>query len=590
MEQKLTITAEAATEVDRRGGAGRMPLPGAALVRALGPGRILALGAVALALLGFFAYVIMRATESPYTLLFSGLELTDAQQLVGRLDALKVPYRLSPNGDAIMVPADEALRLRMSLAEEGLPVGRTVGYELFDRANPFTTSDFLGNVTLQRAIEGELARTIATLHGVRAARVHIVEPKRSLFGREEVRATASIVVSLRRPGALEKQEVAGIRHLVAAAVPGLDPGAVTILDDAGNLLAEPSGPNGSVISLDETEEHRVAFENRLRSKIIQLLERTVGAGKVDAAVSADLDFDEVATMAEQFDPDGQVVRSTQSTEEARDSKENAASEAVTVANNLPTERQAAEPGPKSSDRSNRKEETVNYEISRTVRNQTKRGTTVRRLSIAVQVDGTYREQPDGTKAYEPRSAEELAQIAALVRSAAGIDDGRGDRLEIASRPFAPVELPETPEPSWQDHLPIAADRLIELAAFGVLTVLVLLFGVRPLLARLLPRAENGQADAAAPSWAGADGKPLLSGDGRAAPGEAITTQDAARLGGKGPSATSPAIAHGSAVASRIGEEGTGDAAEGSPTGRVLAAVDADPERAVRVIRAWLHAS
>jgi flagellar M-ring protein FliF len=258
---------------------------------------------VACCLLGFFAYVVARATESSYTLLFSGLELANAQELVGRLEAMAVPFRLSPAGDAIMVPSDDALRLRTALAEEGLPHGGKVGYELFDQANPLTTSDFLANVNLRRAIEGELGRTVGSLRGVRAARVHIVEPKRSLFGREEVKPSASIVVSLRGSAALDKRQIAGIRHLIAAAVPGLEPKGVTVLDDAGNLLAEPSGSRDELVgSADEAEEHRVALENRLRAKIVQLLERTVGPGKADAAVSADLDFDEVATTAELFDP------------------------------------------------------------------------------------------------------------------------------------------------------------------------------------------------------------------------------------------------------------------------------------------------
>jgi flagellar M-ring protein FliF len=582
MEQKPAMAGSTGSEVDRHE-AGRA-LPGLELVKALGPGRILALGTVALGLLGFFGYVITKATEAPYTLLFSGLELGEAQELVGRLDALDVPYRLSPGGDAIMVPADEALRLRMSLAEEGLPLGRTVGYELFDRASPFTTSDFLGDVTLQRAIEGELARTIATLDGVRAARVHVVGPKRSLFGREEVRATASIVVSLRRPGALGKQEVAGIRHLVAAAVPGLDPGAVAVLDDAGNLLAEPAGADGGSFLADTTEERRVAFENRVRGKIVQLLERTVGAGKVDAAVSADLDFDEVATTIEQFDPDGQIVRSTQTTEEGRDAKESA-SEAVTVANNLPSERSATEAAPKNSERSSRKEETVNYEISRTVRNQTRRGAAIRRLSIAVQVDGTWREQPDGTRAYEPRSAEELAQLTALVRSAAGIDESRGDELEIVSRPFALVELPEAARPSWQDRLPVALDRLIELAVLGVLTLLVLLFGIRPLLKRLLPVAAATDASAPLPA-AAARHLPVPSAG--TSPLEPVPARDVPRLEHHGAD-TDPAVPGETAV-ERIARLGHDGGQERTLPGGLAAAVDADPEGAARVIRAWLRES
>lgn len=572
MEQNGTVAAGAGGGVGR-GGRPQPLAAAAALLRTLGPGRIVALGAVAVLLLGFFAYVIVRASESSYTLLFSGLDLRDAQQLTQRLEAMGVAYRLSPGGDAILVPSDQALRLRMSLAEEGMPVGATVGYELFDRANPFTTSDFLGNVNLRRAIEGELARTIGTLRQVRAARVHIVEPKRSLFGREEVRPSASIVLALRRPASLDRRQVAAIRHLVAAAVPGLDPKAVTIVDDSGDLLAEASGTEGEGLSLDETEELRVAFENRLRAKLVQLLERTLGPGRVDAAVSADLDFDEVATTAELFDPNTQVVRSTQTAEEASDAKETAASEAVSVANNLPTERQAAEPGPGSSERTTRTEETVNYEISRTVRNQTKRGSTVRKLSIAVQVDGVYREGPDGERRFEPRSAEELAQIEELVRSAAGVDQARGDVVEVVSRPFVEPAAGAADDEGWALLDAAGRQRLIELGVLGALTLAVLLFGVRPLLRRLLA----GPAPEALP----ADQPRLLAGGQPEA--ASLAVEGAASVpglpgpGANGETAAGPALLPGS------------EAGADALLGEVERAIEARPEDAVRVLRAWLRA-
>jgi flagellar M-ring protein FliF len=586
MEQRTAIVAAAGAELPS-GGGGVAAAPFLQLARTLGPGRILALGAVACCLLGFFAYVVTRATEPPYTLLFADLELADAQELVGRLEAMAIPFRLSPAGDAIMVPSGEALRLRMALAEEGLPHGGKIGYELLDQANPFTTSDFLANVNLRRAVEGELARTIGTLRGVRAARVHIVEPKRSLFGREEIEPSASIVLSLRGSAALDKRQVAGIRHLVAAAVPGLAPRGVTIVDDAGNLLAEPSDPGAELLSADDAEEHRAALENRLRAKIIQLLERTVGPGKVDAAVSADLDFDELATTAELFDPDGQVVRSTQTAEEASDLKESQAADAVSVANNLPTERAPPDAAAAAnSERSNRTEETVNYEISRTVRNQTKRGASLRKLSVAVQVDGVYREQADGSRVHEPRSDEELAQLAALVRSAAGIDESRGDVVEIVSRPFVLPEAPPAPDEAWPEVIPERYGRLVELAVLSLLTLVVLFLGVRPALRRLLPAARNGgSAPEATAVVRGVDGKPLL------VHGATGTTIGIDRAG-------NPVV-----VREPIAAEGRADPADGadmvslrsvrgqvqaSLLGDVAEAIEASPEDAVRVVRTWLH--
>ena len=510
MEQRTAIVEGKAGPAQHAPGVAASPW--VQLARALGAGRILALGIVACGLLGFFAYVVNRAAEDSYTLLFSGLELADAQELVGRLEAMEVPFRLSPGGDAIMVPSGDALRLRMALAEEGMPVGGTVGYELLDDASPFTTSDFLANVNLRRAVEGELARTIGTLRSVRAARVHIVAPERTLFGRAEVAPTASIVLTLRGAEALDKRQIAGIRQLVAAAVPGLKPDAVTLVDGAGNLLAVPAAPGADPLASGDAEAYRVALEDRLRGKIVQLLERSVGLGKVDAAVSADLDFDEIATTAETYDPQSQVVRSTQTTEEATDQQETQPADQVGAAGNLPTERAAAPAGaPGSSEKSNKTEETVNYEISRTVRNQTKRGASLRRLSIAVQVDGTYQAQPDGSSTYEPRGAEELEQLAALVRSAAGVDESRGDVVEVVSRPFATATAPLEPEAEagWQSMLAGDYGRLLDLGVLSLLTLLVLFFGVRPALRRVLAAVQPATAPSTTAVVLGADGKPLL---------------------------------------------------------------------------------
>jgi flagellar M-ring protein FliF len=387
------------------------------LLRVLGPSRILALGLVALTLLGFFTFVIFKAVEQPLELLFSNLEPADAQEIATRLATAGVAYRMAPDGRAVLVPADQVLQWRMSLAQEGLPTGGTVGDELFDRTSGLTTTDFLADVSVRRALEGELARTIASLRPVRAARVHIVEPKRALFRRDAEPASASILLSL-SGGTLDKGQIAGIRHLVAGAVPGLAPDSVSVLDDRGNLLARPeNGEAGS--SLEELDDHRAAFEQRIREKLIQLLERSLGPGKAEVEVAADFDFDTIETTSETYDPEGQVPRSTQNVEETTSRTERQADGSVTVANNLPTERVNGEGSGRSQERLQRTEETSNFEISRTVKNQRKQAPSLRHLSIAVQVDGIYRSNSDGTSAFEPRSSDELTQLETLVRSAAG---------------------------------------------------------------------------------------------------------------------------------------------------------------------------
>ncbi len=481
MAQEVQATAEALPEEARSSGPSWVePL------RSLGPGRILAVGTVLLALLASAFFILRELLAPPYTLLFGGLESGDVAAIVDRLEAMEVPYRLNARGDGILVPEDEVPRLRMRLAEEGMPAGDIVGYELFDRTNGFTTTDFVANVNLKRALEGELARTIASIAAVRRARVHIVQPPRRLFQRERTPTTASVFLALGGGATLSRRQIAGIRHLVAAAVPGLEPDRVTVVDDRGRLLAR--GEEGEEqLDLAAAEDYRRSYEEHLRSKILELLERSLGPGRADAQVTAEMDFDELSTVQETFDPESQVARSTRTVEETSQSNQNDTTGAVTVANNLPAAKQAAG-GTESREQTARTEETVNYEISRTVRNQRARGGRLRRLFVAVQVDGNWVEDANGTRRFEPLPEEELKQLEALVRSAAGIDEDRGDRIEIVSRPFASAEVAPPPEPGLLTRLLEEHGRLIETALWSLLGIALLLFGFRPLLARLVPAA------------------------------------------------------------------------------------------------------
>jgi len=533
-------------------------------LRALGPGRILALGAVGLALVAFFAFVVTRTLEPSYTLLFGGLAPEDARRIVERLEAAAVPYRLNAAGDAVLVPADRALRLRMDLAEQGLPSGGSVGYEVFDKTGPLGTSDFLANVNLRRALEGELARTIAAIRPVRAARVHLVLPRRELFERERLPASASVVLSLAAPGGLERRQVQAIRNLVAAAVPGLEVARVTIVDDQGNLLARGGDGQQAGLAATELDERRVALEQRLRGKILQLLERTIGPGRVEAEVTADLDLDEVTTTAEQYDPNGQVARSTQTVEE-NGFRRDGEGGSLTVANNLPTERAGSESAGTGSERTSRSEETVNYEISRTVKSQIRKPGQLRRLSIAVQVDGIWTTTPDGRRDYRPRPAEELKQIAALVRSAAGVDEERGDVVEVVSRPFVLPEPEPVAEPSLFELGREELLRLVELGGLALLAAALLIFGVRPLVRSLRPPGPTGEPALAAP------------GDAVALP--ASTTD---RL--PAPSAEATAAAGGELTPVSGREEPARDALL-----RQVATIVAErPDDAIRVVRGWLR--
>jgi flagellar M-ring protein FliF len=556
----------------------------AALLGALGAERIVAITVAILALVGLLGFLGMRALESPYTLLYAGLALEDTRTIVTRLQAMDVPHRLSPAGDAVLVPADRVLDLRMALATDGLPGGGVVGYEIFDAVDAFGTTEFLSNINLKRAMEGELARTIASLRQVRSARVHLVQPPRELFRREQAPASASVFLSV-GPAGLGRSEIAAIQHLVASAVPGLEPGRIAIADDAGRLLSRGGDALDTAIGLDDTDGYRQAFESRLQAKILQLLERSLGVGRVEAQVTAELDFDSVSTTEEIFDPERQVVRSTQLVDESTELDESTPNDAVSVANNLPGgDAQGA--AATNREQRNRNEETINYEISRTVRNQTRHGGRLQRLSVAVQVDGTYRDGADGVPVFEPLPAADLAELETLVRGAVGIDDERGDTLSIISRRLArPEPLPVVDDGTLLGFAHADLMRFAELGGLAGIALLVLLLGVRPLLRRLQP-ARTGPGNAGGVRLlTGPDGRQLLI---QATPGTAVTIDERGN-----PVVTrngQPGDAAGEQTGDRVSlRQIEGDVRESLLTD-MAELIEDRPEDAIRVIRSWLHSS
>lgn len=454
--------------------------------------RILAMGAVALATLGFFAFLIFKVTAPDYTILFGDLEPAAAGQIVDRLEGMSVAHKLSDDGRTILVPESMVAKLRMDLAQNGLPAAGPAGYELLDSSNAFTSTDLLTNLNLRRALEGELARTITALNGVASARVHLVQPKRELFERDQQHSSASVFVKLKGSAGLEPRQVQGIRQLVASAVPGLTPERITIVDDQGNLLARAREDGNDEVDQDELESQRIGYEGRLRQKVLNLLEPSIGMNRVEVEIHADMDFDNETTTSESFDPDRAVPRSTQTTEDKSERTESQPDSPTTVSNNLPTAQAATPaPGPGSSEKTARTEETTNYEISKTVTNHVRRGAQIKRLTIAVQVAEAQVQAADGQIISQPRDASELAQLAALVKTATGFDEQRGDVVEIVSRKFSPVpSLADEAAPTLLSRIDFG--KIANYGMLGGLALLLIFFGLRPLtreLARAAGRTE-----------------------------------------------------------------------------------------------------
>jgi len=545
-------------------------------LRAFGPRRLAAMGATALAVLGLLAWFGMRAGQPSMALLYSELDARDAGAVVATLDRQKVPYRLGAGGTTILVPEEMVPRLRLSLAREGLPAGGNVGWEIFDRGESLTTTPFQQDVNRLRAMEGELSRTIRGLAGVRAARVHLVLPRREAFSRQQAEAQASVVLTMQGVQRLDREGVQAVLHLVATAVPGLQARNVSIVDSRGELLARGGQALTGPAAAATQEELRRAEGMRIARSLEEMLERSLGAGRVRAEATVEMDFDRVQTTEERFDPENQVPRSVQNSQEQSRGAEGGN---VSVANQLPGAEGGGGGGGSSESKS---EETTNFEIGKTVRNTLREHPVLRRLSVAVLVDGIWEGAPP---AFRERSAEELARIATLVRSAVGFDERRGDRVEVVSMRFAAPEGGDSPADAGVLGLgigPATAARLVESAIYALVALLAILLVVRPMTRRLTATLVPQPAPA------------VIGPDGALLPGGAPGTAGAA-LGA--PAAVGALAGPAGAIAGPDGEV-PGDESmvsmnrvqgqlRASSIARVNALVESNPDEGLAVIRGWL---
>jgi flagellar M-ring protein FliF len=493
------------------------------LLSRLGIARVAAMGVVALLMIGFFAFLMFRVSSPQMAPLYTGLSFEDSAAIVTELQQQGAVFEIRGEGDTILVARDQITTLRMQLAESGLPQRGQVGYEIFDQQSALGTTSFVQNINNVRALEGELARTISSLARIKSARVHLVLPERELFRRERQDPSASIVLSVR--GELSAGEIRAIQHLVASAIEGLTPARVSIIDDAGQLLASGTGNDENSVIAAEAEERTLGVENRLRTRLEDLLANVVGAGKARVQVAVVLDLERSTRTADTFDPDGQVVRSTQTREVANSSTDGSQTQGVTVGDELPGAETAADAAGSSREQGSTTEETTNFEISKTTETTINEAGGLKRLSVAVVVDGTYIDDGNGASTYQARTPEELEQIRALVQSAAGFDANRGDQVEVVNMQFAerPEELGEgTAEAGLfnftRDDLLQGAELLVTL----FIALALVFFVMRPLLKRVLspdagsPLALTGSgaaagAQAGAPMMMGAPSDAMMAG-------------------------------------------------------------------------------
>jgi flagellar M-ring protein FliF len=546
-----------------------------AQLRAFGPLRLAALGGVAVVTLGLLAFLALRAAEPPMALLYGDLEQRDASQVVAALERQRIPHRIAGGGTQVLVPESEVPRVRLLLAREGLPAGGSVGYEIFDRGESLTTTPFQQDMNRLRALEGELSRTIRGLTGVRSARVHLVLPRREPFSRERGEAQASVVLTMSGPQRLDREGVQAVLHLVSTAVPGLRPQNISIVDSRGELLARGGQALAGPAAAQGADELRRTHELRMARAVEELLERILGTGRVRAEASVDLDFDRIQTVEERFDSENQVPRSTQSTTETNRTSEPGN---VSVQNQLP----GAEPqsgGPRTEQ--SRQDETTNFEIGRLTRNTTREQPAIRRITVAVLVDGVWEAQPSGPPQWRERTPEEMQRIATLARSAVGFDERRGDRVDVVSLRFAEPPPAEAAPQGFvilgQVVPPALLGRVVESAILAVVALAAILLLLRPLVGRL------GVALAPAPSLA-------FAGAGDAGGTIALGgTEGAAMATGVAgdPATAGPAALPGAADDPLIWLARVDGQMRSSALQALADMVDKNPEQAVEVVRRWL---
>jgi flagellar M-ring protein FliF len=570
--------------------------PVLAFLKSFGAARIAAMGAVTLTLIGFFAFIMVRVTTPQMVPLFTDLSMDDSASIIKDLDKQGIAYQLKNDGAIIMVPKDNVGRLRMKLAEDGLPKGGGVGYEIFDKSDALGATTFIQNINHLRALEGELSRTIRSLDRVEAARVHLVLPERPLFSREKSEASASIVLKVR--GTLEPQQVRAIRHLVATAVKGLKPERISVVDESGRLLAD-GAEQDNTLNGTTADERKAAFERRMREQVEAIVNSVVGPGHARVEINADFDLNRVTQTTDKYDPDGRVLRSSQTREETSSTNDGKADQ-VTIGNELPgAQQKPGDSGGVPREQSHKTEEIANYEISHTTKTEITEAGRVNRISAAVLVDGIYSKDAKGAVAYQPRSKEEIDRIAALVRTAIGYDQKRGDQVEVVNLRFAEPTPVSTGEPAgWMSYLQFTKDdimRGIELGVMAILSIIVLLLVVRPLVRRIITpdgveAASAGAAGAAGAMPAGAIAAPGIAGQGGGITISGGTAGSITDTGGPNVSIVggNESVAISNRTSAMIDVAQVQGQVHAQSVQKVGELADKNPHEAVSIIRSWLH--
>ncbi|WP_296167966.1 flagellar basal-body MS-ring/collar protein FliF [uncultured Brevundimonas sp.] len=512
-------------------------------------------------------YLMMRVGQAPDALLYSNLDLREASEITTALDSAGIKYTSRGDGSTIFVSRDQVGEARMLVAGKGLVTSGSVGYEIFDDQSVLGQTEFQQNLNEKRALEGELARTIMSLRGITSARVMIALPPRQLFQASTAEPTASVVVGV-TGGQLSGAQVQAIRNVVASSVTNMKPERVTLTDTSNRTLA--AGADDAGFSAASAEEAKSSTEAQLQARIKDIVEGVVGVGAARVQVTADIDHSRSTTQQQVYDPDGQVVRSTSTNGSESQDTTGQADGGATATNNIPGG-QAPNVTPIGS-RDTQNTETTNYEISNTTTTTVKEAGEVKKLAVAVAVDGKYTPPAsgDGEPTYTPVSEEDRAKIEALVKAAVGFNADRGDIVQVTAVRFNRDAATVGGEEAGSSLFNFTKDdimRGVELLVLLITGLLLIFFVLRP----LLKTATGGGAGA--PQLAGAGGVPVTSlqtsiVNGAADPGQQFLPRsemddrlDIARIEGQ---------------------------VKASSIKKVAEFVEKHPEESTSILRSWVH--
>ncbi len=537
-----------------------------AALQRFGIGRLTVVLGVAAGVAAALAVLMLRVGQAPDALLYSNLDLREASEVTAALDSAGIKYSSRGDGSTIFVSRDEVGEARMLVAGKGLVTSGSVGYEIFDNQSVLGQTEFQQNLNAKRALEGELARTIMELRGITSARVMIALPERQLFQAQAADPTASVVVGI-AGGQLTGAQVQAIRNVVASSVPNLKPEKVTLTDTSNRTLAAGSGDAG--FSAASAEEARGQTEAQLQARIKDIVEGVVGVGAARVQVTAEIDHSRSTTQEQRFDPDGQVVRSMSTNGSESQDTSSAFDGGATATNNIPG---GADPAAAAvGSRDSQTTETTNYEISNTTTTTIREAGEIKKLAVSVAVDGRWTPPAngEGEPTYAPRTEEEIAQIRALVAAAVGIDESRGDRIEVQNVQFSREPAPAGGVEAGSSLFNFTKNdimRGVELLVLLVTGVLLIFFVLRPLLK----------------TASGGGGQLQLAGAG----GPAVTSLQTTIVGGAGGAV--PQLPGPSEMEQRLDIARIEGQVKASSVKKVADFVEKHPEESTSILRSWVH--